>query len=172
MESAQPRMNTDEHRVHQHRSFGCRTLLVTTRFAQRAPSARRRPVKKWLLAPFRRLARRASRRATRSRKQTAGASGAACFRDRVTLRAPADGRRRRDGSRQPSRRSLRLCFLRVRSSSPRTMKRPTAKSPSQSSRLICQSRTRLPRSYVRNGSGFLFQKELREKKSALDLSGV
>src|SRR6266550_8395805 len=56
MESAQPRMNTDEHRVHQHRSFGGRTLLVTTRFAQRAPSARRRQVRKRLLTPFRQLA--------------------------------------------------------------------------------------------------------------------
>ena len=45
--------------------------------------------------------------------------------DLVALLAPAAGRRRRDGSGQPSRRSLRLCFLRVRSSSPRTMKRPT-----------------------------------------------
>src|SRR6266487_3254599 len=60
-------------------------------------------------------------------KTNSRSSGAACFRDPVTLLAPADGRRRREGARQPSRRSLRLCFLRARSSSPLTMKRPAQK---------------------------------------------
>jgi hypothetical protein len=64
-----------------------RSLLGTTSFAQSAQGTRRRQVRKRLLTPFRRLALRASRRATAAFSAVSAVSA----RDRLLCGLPSDG---------------------------------------------------------------------------------